>query len=67
MNPCPHCNGRGLVRNNKKLTDEQVRQMRAQLDHGEAPVQVAQRFGVAASTARAIRARHLRKITKDAS
>ena len=36
MNPCPHCNGRGTVRNNKKLTDDQVRQMRAQLDSGEA-------------------------------
>jgi Ribonuclease G/E len=60
-NPCPHCAGRGVVRDNRKLTDEQVCAMRAQLDNGEAPSQVAARFGVAASTARAIRARQLRK------
>ena len=60
-NPCPHCNGRGTVRNNKKLTDEQVCEMRKLLDAGTPAQLVAACFGVSVSTTRAIGARHLRK------
>ena len=59
--PCPHCEGRGFVRTNRKLSDEQVKVMREQLDGGTPARLVAELFGVSPSTARAIRDRHLRK------
>ena len=58
---CPHCKGRGFVRTNRKLSDEQVKVMREQLDAGTPARLVAKMFGVSPSTARAIGDRHLRK------
>ena len=59
--PCPNCRGTGVVRPHRKLTDEQVSDMRRDLDAGEALASVAARYGVAPSTAWAIRNWHLRK------
>ena len=59
--PCPNCRGTGVVRPHRKLTDEQVADMRRDLDAGEALASVAARYGVAPSTAGAIRDGHLRK------
>jgi Ribonuclease G/E len=59
--PCPNCRGTGIVRPHRKLTDEQVADMRRDLDAGEALASVAARYGVAPSTAGAIRDGHLRK------
>jgi hypothetical protein len=59
--PCPNCRGTGVVRPHRKLTDEQVAEMRRDLDAGEALASVAARYGVAPSTAGAIRDGHLRK------
>lgn len=58
---CPNCRGTGVVRPHRKLTDEQVAEMRRDLDAGEALASVAARYGVAPSTAGAIRDGHLRK------
>jgi Ribonuclease G/E len=59
--PCPNCRGTGVVRPHRKLTDQQVAEMRRDLDAGEALASVAARYGVAPSTAGAIRDGHLRK------
>jgi Ribonuclease G/E len=67
--PCPNCRGTGVVRPHRKLTDQQVAEMcrdlvaemRRDLDAGEALASVAARYGVAPSTAEAIRDGFLRK------
>ena len=53
--------GFDVVRPTRKLSDEQVKAMREQLDGGTPARLVAELFGVTPSTARAIRDRHLRK------
>jgi hypothetical protein len=59
--PCPNCRGTGVVRPHRKLTDEQVAKLRRDLQAGEALKAVAARYGVAPSTAGAIRDGYLRK------